>query len=144
MLSTENRNIPALLALIEKRAAIPFGWRNGRDCASFAARAIKAQTGIDARGQLRWKNRREAVLTIEAEGGLEKAMDRRLTRVPLAMAQRGDIAAVPDPVLGIRLMVIEGALLVGPGASGLERQPRGDMVIAWDTMSVRHPVEGER
>ena len=62
-------------------------------------------------------------------------MDRRLRRVPPALAQRGDIAGVPDPLFGVRLMVVDGVTLVGPGARGLERQPRSAMVIAWDAMS---------
>lgn len=134
---TRPRDIAALIALIERRAAIPFGWRNGRDCASFAARAVKAQTGIDPRGTLRWRSRREAFAVIAAEGGIEAAIDARLTRVPPALAVRGDIAGVADPLMGIRLAVVEGMTIVSPGQHGLERHPRAEMLIAWDATSVR-------
>src|SRR3546814_3100758 len=67
---------------------------------------------------------------------METAMDRRMARVAPALAMRGDIAGVPDPLTGLRLMVVEGAMLVGPGAAGLERQPRCAMTIAWDVTTV--------
>lgn len=129
------RDIQRLLAMIEKRTAKPFDWRGSRDCVSFAARAVKAQSGIDVLGDLRWSSRREALKLTEAEGGIAMAVDMRLKRIPEALANRGDIAGVADPKLGIRLMVVEGAMLVGPGARGLERQPRSAMIIAWDAMS---------
>lgn len=129
------RDIAALIALLDERIAVPFAWRGKRDCAHFADAAIAAQAGVSIIGDLAWNSRREARAVIDAEGGLEAAMDRRLTRVPPALAQRGDIAAVPDRLFGIRLMVVEGVTLVGPGATGLERQPRGDMTAAWNTMS---------
>lgn len=139
---SEGRDIEALIALIERRAQRPFDWRGRNDCVSFASRAVKAQTGIDARGHLRWKSRRAALAIISAEGGLEAAMDRRFDRVSCAEARRGDLAGVPDSTLGIRLMVVEGAMLVGPGTSGLERQPRGAMTIAWDAATARVPTNG--
>lgn len=131
------RNIAGLLALIEARSDLPFGWTGERDCASFAALAARAQSGIDARGPLRWEGLAEAFTVLRAEGGLAMAFDRRFNRVPEAMAQRGDIAAVADKRLGIRMMVVEGRALVGPGKDGLERQPRRDMIIAWDAMSAK-------
>lgn len=139
---TKRRNIPALLALIEQRTAIPFGWSQDCDCASFAALAALAQSGIDARGALRWDGIAEAFAVIRAEGGLAIAFDRRFDRVPEAMAQRGDIAAVADLRLGIRMMVVEGATLAAPGKHGLERSPRSAMIIAWDAMSGRAIEQG--
>jgi hypothetical protein len=132
---TRSRNIPALLALIEARSAIPFSWSGEADCASFAALAAKAQSGIDARGQLRWNGVAEAFEIIRAEGGLAMAFDRRFRRVAEAMAQRGDIAAVADRRFGIGMMVVEGRTLVGPGKNGLERQSRSAMIMSWDAMS---------
>lgn len=129
------RDVAALIALLDERVSVPFAWRGRRDCAHFADAAIEAQTGVSVIGDLRWSSRREARAVIEAEGGLENAMDRRLKRVPLALALRGDIAAIPDRLFGIQLMVIEGAMLVAPGTHGLERLPRSRAVIAWDVMS---------
>jgi hypothetical protein len=131
------RDIPALIALLEARSTNAFSWRGGGDCASFAAQAVDAQTGVDVRGPLRWSNKREARAVIAAEGGLEAAVDRRLERVSPALANRGDIAGVPCAQLGIRLMVVEGATLVAPGSHGAERQPRAAMTMAWDAMSAR-------
>lgn len=130
------RDVAALIALLDDRVAVPFGWSQKRDCASFADAAIVAQTGISVLGDLSWSSRREARAVIDAEGGLERAMDKRLKRAPLALALRGDIAAIPDPLFGIQLLVIEGATLVGPGDHGLMRMPRSAMTIAWDVMSV--------
>ena len=130
-----SRNILGLIEMIEAKAAVPFNWRGGADCVSFAALAIKAQTGIDPRGTLRWASKRGALAAVATEGGIEAAIDRRLSRVAPALARRGDIAGVPDAQLGIPLMVVEGAMLVGPGEGGLERQPRSAMVMAWDAMS---------
>nr|WP_058813361.1 hypothetical protein [Sphingopyxis sp. A083] len=121
--------------MLDMRVDRAFSWRGRRDCAHFADAAIVAQTGVSIIGDLRWSSRRAARAIIEAEGGFEAAMDRRLRRIPPALAQRGDIAGVPDPLFGVRLMVVEGVTLVGPGAHGLERQPRSAMTIAWDTMS---------
>jgi hypothetical protein len=139
-ISEPARDVAALIALLDDRVAIPFAWHGGRDCASFADAAIVAQTGVSVLGDLRWSTRRDAAAVIDAEGGLERAMDKRLKRAPLALALRGDIAAVPDPLFGIQLLVLEGATLVGPGDHGLMRLPRSAMTIAWDVMSaVRRP-----
>lgn len=127
-----SRDTQALIALIAKRSGRAFRWRRGRDCVSFAAAAVKAQTGRDPLADLpRWRTRREALQIAAVQGGLEAALDRRLTRIAPAMAQRGDIAGLPDRLFGVRLMVVEGATLVGPGATGLERLPRASMVFAW-------------
>lgn len=134
------RDIAALLAMIERRAVIPFAWRGGRDCVSFAARAVKAQTGIDPRGDLRWSSLKQARAAIAKEGGIEAALDARFDRIAPALARRGDIAGIADEMFGIRLMVVEGAMLVAPSANGLDRLPREHMIMAWDTESVRQAV----
>jgi hypothetical protein len=127
-----NRDFAALVAAIEARSQRPFGWRRGRDCVSFAAACIKAMTGRNVLSDIpRWRSRREALAIAEELGGLEAALDARLARIPPALAQRGDIAGLPDAIFGVRLMVIEGETLVGPGARGAERLPRSAMVIAW-------------
>lgn len=127
------RDIPALIALIEERFARRFRWRRGHDCVSFAAACVAAQTGEDLLADLpKWRNQAEADAVIAAQGGLEHALDARLPRIAPALAQRGDIASLPDDsAIGIRLMVVEGSTLVGPGLRGLERLPRAEMVMAW-------------
>lgn len=141
-----NRDTAALIAMLEERQAQGFLWRFPRDCVSFAAAAIEAQTGRDLlAGIPRWNTRREALALAEAEGGLKAALDKRLTRLPPALAQRGDIAGVlargSDKRFGIRLAVIEGATLVGPGRHGLERLPRAAMVMAWSAL-LQEPADG--
>lgn len=138
MSASSERDINALIALIEARSAKPFDWRGRRDCVAFAAMAVAAQSGVDVLGDLKWRTRREGRALLEAEGGLLAAVDKRLARVPVAMAMRGDIGAVaagPRDVSSIRLVVIEGAMVVSPGTSGLQRQPRADLLWAWDAMS---------
>jgi hypothetical protein len=136
------RDIPALIACIEAYQPRGFRWRTGRDCVSFAAACIQHQTGEDLLADLPiWSTRREARAIVTAEGGLEAALDARLTRIAPALAQRGDIAGLPDDsAFGLRLMVIEGATLVGPGTRGLERLPRAAMSVAWS--AVREPAGG--
>lgn len=127
-----SRNRTALVEAIEARRLSRFRWRRGRDCVSFAAACVKAQTGRDVLADLGdWTNLRDAKAILHQQGGLEAALDARFDRVPLALAQRGDIAGLPDARFGIRLMVIEGDLLVGPATRGLERLPRSAMTIAW-------------
>lgn len=133
-----SRNIAALIATIEARAGRPFGWRNGRDCVSFAAQCVAAQTGEDILADIpRWHTRRAALATAKAQGGLEAALDAKLPRIAPVFAQRGDIAGLRDDLFGIRLMVVEGETLVGPGTTGLERLPRSMMVLAWSAVTVR-------
>lgn len=127
-----SRDIAALIALIEARSARPFGWPRGSDCVSFAAACIEAQTGANLlAGIPRWTTRAEALAIARERGGIRKAVNARLPRIAPALARRGDIAGLPDRLLGIRLMVVEGATLVGPGRRGLERLPRGEMQHAW-------------
>lgn len=127
-----SRDRIALIEVIEARRLNRFRWRRGRDCVSFAAACVKAQTGRDVLADLgTWSNLREARSLIEEQGGLEAALDARFDRVPPALAQRGDIAGVPDVQFGIRLLVVEGDLLVGPATRGLERLPRSEMRVAW-------------
>jgi hypothetical protein len=127
-----SRDYAALFVVIEQRAARPFAWRRGRDCVSFAAACVKAQTDHNPlAGIPRWSSRREALAFTRERGGLIEAIDIRFDRVPPALAQRGDIAGLPDPLFGVRLMIVEGDTLVGPGERGLERLPRGAMTIAW-------------
>jgi hypothetical protein len=124
------RDHDALLALIEQVADKPFAWRD-HHCVRFAARAVAAQTGRDPMAGIVCRSKREAVVLLEQEGGLEAAVDRRLRRIAPALAARGDIAGVVDEEFGVRLMVVEGATLVGPGATGQRRVPRGAMIMAW-------------
>lgn len=134
------RDFEALIELMQARQARGFRWRFPRDCVSFVAACVKAQTGRDLlAGVPRWRTRAEALAVADAQGGLIAAIDARLRRVEPAMARRGDIAGLPDPLFGVRLMIVEGDTLVGPGQRGLERLPRSEMVMAW---SADDPIAG--
>lgn len=131
------RDLDALIALIERRMAVPFRWGTN-DCVRFTGRAIRAQTGFDPLAGLpRWQSRREALALCDAMGGLSAAIHARLIDVPPAFAQRGDIAGIEDRLFGVRLMVVEGATLIGPGHRGLMRLPRDAMAMAWSATGRR-------
>lgn len=124
------RDYDAMLAAIAARAAMPFDWK-ANDCARFAAAIVEAQTGKRPLRGLRWSTAAGAKRVLDRLGGMEAAVSARLLPIAPAEAQRGDIAGVPDANLGLRLMVIEGGTLVGPGEHGLKRQPRTAMTHAW-------------
>lgn len=125
------RDLDALLRLIEARQTRPFAWRQPDDCVSFAVLAIRAQFGWNPLERLRWSSKRGAARVLKRLGGLEAAADARLIKIAPARAMRGDIAGVADPLFGVRLMVVEGDTLVGPGDRGLRRMPRSTMIRAW-------------
>lgn len=129
------RDLVALIAEIELRRHLSHSWSGGRDCVGFALACVKAQTGIDHLADLpTWTSRREARAVAQSVGGLQAMLDERFNRVAPAMAQRGDIAGLPDAVFGVRLMIVEGVNLVGPGLAGLERLPRDAMTVAWSAI----------
>jgi len=135
------RDYSALVAFLHSRAATPFSWgknrrRNGtpddgNSCVHFAAGAVLAQTGRNVMRALpSWSSEAGARRVLKRLGGIQVATDSVLRRIPLAMAQRGDIAGVETPD-GLLLMVVEGDTLVGPDASGARRVRRSRMVAAW-------------
>lgn len=135
------RDVQALIAMIEARQSVRFRW-GFNDCVRFAARAIRAQTGHDPLAGLpRWNSRREALAVCDELGGLIAAIDARLEEIPPAFAQRGDIAGIEDGLFGVRLMVVEGATLIGPGRRGLERLPRSAMMRAWSALKFDGPFD---
>lgn len=136
------RDIASMLALIEARREWGHAWVRGRDCVSFALRCVDAQTGVDLLADIApWSSRSEALTVARNLGGLRSALDRRMDRVAPALAMRGDVAALPDRAFGVRLMVVEGATLVGPGERGQERLPRNEMRLAWSAATARRHRE---
>lgn len=131
------RDVPALIQYLEARLTVPFGWQRGFDCTSFALGAVEAQTDVDILADYpQWTSRRSAMAAIPPFG-LAKAIDCHMGRIESAAAMRGDVAALYDDVFGVRLMIVEGATLVGPGARGLERSARSGMLFAWDALTAR-------
>ena len=132
---TIERDIPALLATLFARRHLAHEWRKGRDCVSNAMICVEAQTGIDHLADMPdWTTRAQALAVARSLGGLRKAMDDRFNRIAPSMTHRGDIAGLADKTFGVRLMVVEGETLVGPGDHGLERLPRKAMTIAWSAL----------
>jgi len=129
-----SRDLEALIDTIEIRQRAVFRW-GSNDCVRFAARAVRAQTGRNPLADVpRWRSRREAMAITDEMGGLIAALDARFDRVAPAFAKRGDIAGIEDRLFGVRLMIVEGATLVGPGNRGLERLPREAMTMAWSAV----------
>lgn len=130
-----DRDIRALLAFIDSRQNTPHEWgRDKNDCVSFPLQAVKAQTGHSRGTAFKWRDEKSALRTIKKAGGIEAAFDRYFQRIPPAMAQRGDIAGVPDDRFGIHPMIVEGDMLVGPGDKGNKRCQRRHMVTAWSAV----------
>ena len=128
------RDYEAFDRFLAERRRMPFAWgRAGNDCVSFAAGAAIAQTGEDPLKGLRWASRAGAFRLLTRLGGLDVAISSRLPEVAPAQAHRGDIAGVPSEDMpgDVRLMVIVGELLVGPGAHGADFQSRSAMLRAW-------------
>lgn len=124
------RDHHAVTALLADRSRMPFDWQHN-DCVRFAKAIVEAQTGQHIALPASWTTARGAARVLKRLGGLEAAVDGLLPRVAPAMAMRGDIAGVADDQFGIRLMVVEGDLLAGPGPNGIRRVPRREMIMAW-------------
>jgi hypothetical protein len=138
------RDPVSLICEIELRRGLSHDWQKGRCCVSFALACAHAQTGVDHLADLPdWKNRAQALKVARSLGGLIAALDARFDRVPAALATRGDIAGLPDAAFGVRLMVVEGATLVGPGETGVERLWRNEMTMAWSVTGKPAGVIGD-
>ena len=128
------RDRDAIIPFIEGRLRTPFAWGRARnDCVSFAVAAVKRQTGKDVLtgSGLRWRSEAGAERALAREGGLAQAIGRRLKRIAVAEAGRGDIALAIG-ASGPFLAVVEGETLAAPGPEGLQRFPRAAMRRAWE------------
>jgi len=128
------RDLDALLRFLEERQPIPFAWAQPYDCVSFAFAGVEAQFGWNPMGKLTWTTHRGALRVVRRQGGLEAGVNARLRPIAPARAMRGDVAGLPDDVLGIKLMLVEGETLVSPGDRGLQRIPRRMMTCAWSAV----------
>lgn len=119
----ENR----LNATIAQWRARPFRW--DRDCARFAAACVIAQTGEDPIADLRsaYRTKREA-MAILADKPMRKHLDERFSRVPPALARRGDIALTQDSCLGV---VMGGEALFYFLEGGMTLVPRAEWAGTW-------------
>lgn len=127
------RDYDAWVAYLDARALRPLAWGSrANDCISFAAGAVEALTGRDliAAAGFRWASAAGAARVLKRVGGIAGALDLVLPRTECAMAHRGDVGLA---VIEGResCVVIEGALVVGPGVERLVRVPRAVLVQAW-------------
>ena len=130
-----DRDLKALFRFIGEREAMPHAWgRRANDCGGYALGAVEAQTGRVLFAGRDWTSERGAIVVLGRAGGFEAAIDGELPRIPTAMAMWGDVAGVTDDRFGIRLMIVEGDMLVGPGPRGNRRSPRSAMIMAWSAV----------
>lgn len=119
-----------LAAHLDRWRARPFGWGDA-DCARFAEGAVLAVTGRRVAIGPTWCDLDSARGVLRLLGGLVRAVDEHLPRVPLPYAQRGDVVLVRGPAHR-HLAVIDGAGgWVAPGAAGLVRGPLVQARLAW-------------
>lgn len=124
-----------LAAYLAEQRPHRFAWGT-HDCVRFAAGAAAAVTGADPL-PLRWAGPAEAVRLLRQRGGLAGAVDGVLQRLPSpALAQRGDVVLVQQPVAGGRarrqlLAVADGPRWWAPSATGLFSGPMHAAVVAW-------------
>lgn len=122
-----------LAAFIEERRHVPFEWGRN-DCATFAADALLAITGVDVLGQLRgqWAAEDRALAVAARLHGMPMAARRLLGR-PLpqvALAPRGAVVCARMGALPI-MGVLAGARWCAPGADGLQFRPGAEIRLAW-------------
>jgi len=119
-----------------EREGVPFKWGK-HDCALFAADGVKAITGVDLAAEWRGKYRslRGAMSVIDREGGtMAGFVDDRLERMPVSLAQRGDVVwrEQEGPFGGALGMVAPGGVQAGfPGKVGVVLAPLTSCSIAW-------------
>ena len=113
----------ALAEVLRERNGMPFEWGKN-DCCSFAADAVRAQTGRDAMAGLRglYWDEGSAAHILAAPGGLVRLVNTWLPGQPLpsvATARRGDLIMFDSgngPALGI--CVGDKFAAVKPGGLG--------------------------
>lgn len=117
---------------VQGRQAQPFTW-GPNDCASFAADAVQALTGVDMLAELRGHRltERQALRRARAIGGIPLAIVRAgLAPVAPAQARSGDLVLLAQGAQRV-LAVCVGADAVAPGVDGLAVADMGRAVMAW-------------
>lgn len=123
----------AFIAFLEDREDWIFGYGpepRTHDCARFCGAGVEAMTGINPldRFASQWRTSSGARRVLARHGGLAAAVGTVMTPISPTLAPRGAVGLIS----GGGLVLVEGALLVGPGADrGLVRVPRSEMVSAW-------------
>lgn len=126
----------AFIAFLEDREDWAFGYGpepRTHDCARFCGAGVKAMTGADPlkRFASQWTSQSGARRVLARHGGLAAAVGTVMTPVSPTLAPRGAVGLIADG----GLVLIEGALVVGPGPErGLVRAPRSSLIAAWAAM----------
>jgi len=121
-----------LAAYLAERLRKPFRWGEN-DCATFAAQAVEAITGVNPMPFLRYKTARGAAAAVARHGGLESALDGALgteRRCGVFYARRGDVV-LGDCEGRQTVMICVGRHLAGPGVDGLVTLPLRVGQQAW-------------
>lgn len=128
-----------LAAYIEQRRHVPFAWGDN-DCASFAAGAVAAMTGLTVAEVLPegwlWRDEAEARLRLLDLHGVRRACQRLLgkpvTGPAAAMAARGAVVCVR--IGGLNTLGVAGGNLrwCAPGEQGLVWRPMAEVKLAWE------------
>lgn len=97
------------------------------DCVLFAAEWVMARDGVDILdGIPKWSTEDEARAILRKMGGLRRAIDARLARVPNGLAHDGDIALHTGGAA-----IYSGAHIVAPGHDGLVFLDRMNAKCSW-------------
>lgn len=123
---------------LNARLSWGFKWGGGErlhDCVLFVADGVLAVTGVDYMGELRglWTDEDSALRVIQERGGpggLFKAMDGVLERIPPAAGHRFDVGGILVDRMPT-LCWLEGQTVAAAGPRGLTRYPRRALVRAW-------------
>ena len=121
-----------LAELVEERLGKRFRW-GAVDCATLWGDAVLRMTGCDPLADLRgrWRTEAEAHALIEAEGGYEALVERRVgPRIPPRYARRGDLAGYEGP-RGLIVGPVLGMLVAIQAATGLSFVRIGACAVAW-------------
>lgn len=121
-----------LIAVIARYEAMPFAWGSA-DCTTFAADCAAAQRSDDPFAHLRgrYSTRTGAARVLKREGGeMADVIARRLDRVALPFAGRGDLCLVTTDA-GPAAAVMLGSEVIAQGEDGLTRLPRGAATAAF-------------
>lgn len=123
-----------LAEYLEQHRGALFGWDGERDCAHFAAGAVRAVTSQDVL-PCGWSSREEAVRLLRNAGGLVAAVDAVLPRLQSpTFAQRADIVLMQEPAGNPArrwLAVCDGSRAWAPSRSGLLAASMTAAVHAW-------------
>ena len=124
-----------LEAFLAARQQQPFAW-GAQDCATFAADAVQAITGVDVAPPAlrRHRHARAALRSLRAHGGLPAIAQAALgTPIPLVLAGVGDVlltrpsAQAHHPMLA----VCNGSSAIAPGPFGLVSIGLAQVSHAW-------------